>query len=106
MAGRRIVLHERDDLLRQARRDWADKPELREKYRQFRPNVERVISQIASLGGRRLKLRYHGTTKNNAWLKASGDLRAVLKFRTAPQTAVPPAAAPPSEPASLGGCRA
>jgi Transposase DDE domain/Transposase domain (DUF772) len=66
--GRRIVLHPRDDLLRQARRDWADQPELREKYRKFRPNVERVISQIASRGGRRLKLRYRGTTKNNAWL--------------------------------------
>ena len=46
--GRKIVLHPRDDLLRQARRDWAEKPELREKYRKFRPNVERVISQIAS----------------------------------------------------------
>lgn len=66
--GRKIVLHPRDELLRQARRDWADKPELREKYRKFRPNVERVISQIASHGGRRLKLRYRGTTKNNAWL--------------------------------------
>jgi DDE family transposase/transposase-like protein DUF772 len=66
--GRRIVLQPRDDLLRQARRDWADKPELREKYRKFRPNVERVISQIASRGGRRLKLRYRGTTKNHAWL--------------------------------------
>jgi Transposase domain (DUF772)/Transposase DDE domain len=66
--GRNIVLHERDDLLRQARRDWADKPELREKYRKFRPNVERVISQIASRGSRRLKLRYRGTTKNHAWL--------------------------------------
>jgi hypothetical protein len=66
--GRKIVLHKRDDLLRQARRDWASKPELREKYRKFRPNVERTISQIASLGGRRLKLRYRGTVKNNAWI--------------------------------------
>lgn len=66
--GRKIVLHQRDDLLRQARRDWADKPGLWERYRKFRPNVERVISQIASLGGRRLKLRYRGTVKNNAWL--------------------------------------
>jgi hypothetical protein len=48
--GRKIVLHQRDDLLRKARRDWAEKPELREKYRKFRPNVERVISQIASRG--------------------------------------------------------
>ena len=66
--GRQIVLHPRDALLRQARRDWAADPGLREKYRTFRPNVERVISQIASHGGRRLKLRYRGTTKNNAWL--------------------------------------
>jgi len=56
-------------LLRQARRDWADHPELRERYRRHRPNVERVISQVASRGGRRLKLRYRGTATNNAWLK-------------------------------------
>jgi hypothetical protein len=66
--GRKIVLHQRDELLRAARRDWAADPRLREKYRTYRPNVERVISQIASLGGRRLKLRYRGTIKNNAWL--------------------------------------
>ncbi|MGI8307109.1 IS1182 family transposase [Saccharopolyspora hattusasensis] len=76
--GRKIVLHQRDDLLRQARRDWADKPELREKYRKFRPNVERVISQIASIGGRRLKLRYRGATKNHAWLTRR---TAVLNLR-------------------------
>jgi hypothetical protein len=43
--------------------------------------VERVISQIASRGGRRLKLRYLGTTKNNAWLKhrtAALNLRNLL----------------------------
>jgi hypothetical protein len=66
--GRTINLHERDELLRQARRDWAANPELREKYRMNRPNVERVVSQIASRGGRRLKLRYRGTDKNHAWL--------------------------------------
>jgi len=53
--GRTITLHARDDLLRQA-------------YRHNRPNVERVVSQIASRGGRRLKLRYRGTIKNHAWL--------------------------------------
>jgi hypothetical protein len=42
--GRKIVLHQRDDLLRAARCDWAADPGLREKYRRFRPNVERVIS--------------------------------------------------------------
>lgn len=67
--GRKIVLHERDDLLRQARRDWQTNPTLRERYRRHRPNIERVIAQIASRGGRRLKLRYHGVEPNNAWLK-------------------------------------
>lgn len=67
-SGRKVVLHPRDALLRQARRDWVEQPELREKYRKFWPNVERVISQIASRGSRRLKLRYRGTTKNHAWL--------------------------------------
>lgn len=67
--GRKLVLHEHDDLLRQARRDWAQDPGLRERYRHYRPNVERVISQLASRGGRRLKLRYLGTASNNAWLK-------------------------------------
>jgi hypothetical protein len=67
--GRSIVLHERDHLLRQARADWADDAELRDNYRHHRPNVERVISQLANHGGRRLKLRYRGTTKNDAWLK-------------------------------------
>jgi Transposase DDE domain len=33
--GRKIVLHQRDDLLRKARRDWAADPGLREKYRKF-----------------------------------------------------------------------
>jgi hypothetical protein len=67
--GRKLVLHAHDALLRQARRDWADNPELREAYRRHRPNVERVISQLASRGGCRLKLRYLGVAANNAWLK-------------------------------------
>ncbi len=66
--GRTLHLHARDDLLRQARADWASHAELREQYRTNRPNVERVVSQIASRGGRRLKLRYRGTVKNHAWL--------------------------------------
>lgn len=67
-SGRKIVLHQRDDMLRQARRDWTGDPQLRARYRTFRPNVERAISQLASRGGRRVKLRYRGTAKNNAWL--------------------------------------
>jgi Transposase DDE domain len=68
-SGRTMRLHEYDALLRQARRDWTNNPDLRENYRRHRPNVERVVSQIASRGGRRLKLRYRGTDQNNAWLK-------------------------------------
>ena len=80
-SGRRIVLHQREHLLHQARHDWAADPELRDRYRTFRPNVERVISQPASRGGRRLKPRYRGTAKNNAWLTrriAGLDLRNLL----------------------------
>ena len=67
--GRALILHQRDALLRAARRDWATRPGLRQDYKKFRPNVERVISQVATRGGRRLKLRYLGTARNNAWLK-------------------------------------
>ena len=79
--GRKIVLGDHDDLLRQARRDWADDPDLREGYRRHRPNVERVIAQLASRGGRRLRLRYLGTATNNAWLKrrtAALNLRSLI----------------------------
>jgi hypothetical protein len=67
--GRTLNLHEHDALLRSARATWAAQPALRADYKKYRPHVERVISQVASRGGRRLKLRYLGTTRNNAWLK-------------------------------------
>jgi Transposase DDE domain len=67
--GRKLVLHERDDLLRAARADWAARTGLREDYMKHRPNVERAVAQVATWRGRRLKLRYRGTVKNNAWLK-------------------------------------
>jgi hypothetical protein len=67
--GRSMDLHEHDDLLRAARTDWAADPALREDYRRHRPNVERTVSQVATHGGRRIKLRYRGTTKNDSWLK-------------------------------------
>ena len=59
----------RDDLLRAARADWAADTGLREDYTPHRPNVERVIAQVATWRGRRLKLRYRGVTRNHAWLK-------------------------------------
>jgi hypothetical protein len=67
--GRHLVLHERDDLLRGARADWAAGSGLREDYMRRRPNVERAIAQVAIWRGRRLKLRYRGTAKNDAWLR-------------------------------------
>ena len=66
--GRTLRLHPQDAILRAARASWAAQPALREDYRKYRPNIERVISQVASRGGRRLKLRYRGTARNNAWL--------------------------------------
>ena len=80
--GRSLELHPHDAILRAARAAWAAQPSLREDYRTYRPNVERVISQIASRGGRRLKLRYRGTTRNNAWLKrrtAALNLRTLIR---------------------------
>jgi hypothetical protein len=79
--GRKLVLHLRDDLLRAARVGWAAGSGLREDYRTHRPNVERAIAQVATWRGRRLKLRYRGTAKNNAWLKrrtAALNLRNLL----------------------------
>jgi IS5 family transposase len=61
--GRKLVLHERDDLLRAARADWAADAGLREDYMHHRPNVERAVAQVATYRGRRLKLRYRGVTK-------------------------------------------
>src|SRR6266403_53225 len=76
--GRKLVLHERDDLLRAARANWAAGTGLREDYMTHRPNVERAIAQVATWRGRRLKLRYRGTAKNHAWLKCR---TAVLNLR-------------------------
>jgi hypothetical protein len=50
----------------------------RENHKKFRPNVEQVISQVATRGGRRLKLRYLGIGKNNAWGK---DRTATINLR-------------------------
>src|SRR6266568_1821053 len=67
--GRKLVLHQRDDLLRAARADWAAGTGLRQDYTRYRPNIERTIAQVATWRGRRLKLRYRGVARNHAWLK-------------------------------------
>jgi Transposase domain (DUF772)/Transposase DDE domain len=77
-SGRALILHQHDAVLRAARADWSAQPGLREDYRKYRPNIERVISQVASRGGRRIKLRYLGTVRNNAWLS---DRTAALNLR-------------------------
>jgi hypothetical protein len=68
-SGRVLSLHPLDHLLRAARAAWAADTGLREDYARHRPNVERVIAQVATFRGRRLKLRYRGVTRNHAWLK-------------------------------------
>jgi hypothetical protein len=75
---RTLHLHEHDSLLRAARADWAAGPGLREDCMTYRPHVERAIAQVATWRGRRLKLRYRGTDRNNAWLK---NRTAALKLR-------------------------
>jgi len=67
-AGRILHPHEHDALLRAARAAWAAGQGLRQDYSTRRPNVERVIAQVATWRGRRLKLRYRGAAANHAWL--------------------------------------
>ena len=79
--GRIVSLHPHDGLLRAARADWAANSGLRKDYKTHRPNVERAIAQVATWRGRRLKLRYRGTARNNAWLKrrtAALNLRSLI----------------------------
>jgi hypothetical protein len=68
-SGRALSLTPRDRLLRAARADWAADIGLRQDYMAHRPNIERVIAQVATWRGRRLKLRYRGVAGNHAWLK-------------------------------------
>ncbi len=81
--GRTIRLHKHDALLRQARRDWATRDDLREAYRQHRPMVERSIAWLIGPKGRCRKLRYHGVAANDAWLHtriAALNLRRLINL--------------------------
>ena len=64
--GRSMTIHPHQDLLRAARAQ-ARTGEFKDKY-PTRSMIERVISWTATQNGRRVKLRYIGTAKNNAWL--------------------------------------
>jgi len=55
----------------------AAHPGPREDCKRYRPSGARVILQAASRGGRRLRLRYLGAVKDNAWLKHRADAVAV-----------------------------
>jgi IS5 family transposase len=76
--GRTLQLHEHDALQRAHRTRAAD-PEFQAVYRQHRPMVERSIAWLVASRNRRL--RYRGTTKNDAWLHhrtAALNLRRLL----------------------------
>ena len=74
-AGRKLTLHEHDQLQREHRRRAQD-PTWQDDYRQHRPMVERSIAWLTARGNRRL--RYRGVAKNNAWL---GNRTAALNLR-------------------------
>jgi hypothetical protein len=66
--GRTLHLHNHDALLRQARRDWTERDDLRANYRQHRPMVERSIAWLVGPKGRCRQLRYRGVAANDLWL--------------------------------------
>jgi hypothetical protein len=79
--GRSMTIHEHEDLLRAARAQ-AKTPQFKRDY-PTRSNVERTVAQVATQNGRRVKLRYIGAAKNNAWLHnrcAALNLRTLLKI--------------------------
>ena len=41
--------------------------------------MERTIARVATQSGRRVKLRYHGVDKNDAWLRTRA---AAINLRT------------------------
>jgi hypothetical protein len=78
--GRNLKLHEHDALQREHRQRAKD-PAWQADYRQHRPMVERSIAWLVAGGNR--KVRYRGTTKNNAWLHtrtAALNLRRLLNL--------------------------
>jgi hypothetical protein len=81
--GRTVQLHPHDAILRQARRDWAARDDLRATYRQHRPMGERSIAWLVGPKGRCRKLRYRGVTANDWWLHsrmAALNLRRLINL--------------------------
>jgi Transposase DDE domain/Transposase domain (DUF772) len=78
--GRSMTIHPHDGLLRAARAR-ARTEEFRQAY-PTRSNIERTIAWTATQNGRRVNLRYIGTSKNDAWLHtrcAGLNLRTLVK---------------------------
>ena len=78
--GRSMTIHPHEDLLRAARAQ-ARTPEFKHAY-PARSAIERIIAWTATQNGHRIKLRYIGTAKNNAWLHtrcAAINLRTMLR---------------------------
>ena len=78
--GRSTRIHPHEDLLRAARAQ-ARTPGFKKAY-PTRSAIERIIAWTATQNGRRIRLRYIGTTRNNAWLRtrcAAINLRTLLR---------------------------
>lgn len=78
--GRSMTIHPHEDLLRQARAQART-----EAFKQAYPTrsaIERIISWTATQNGCRIRLRYLGAAKNDAWLHtrcAAINLRTLLR---------------------------
>jgi hypothetical protein len=78
--GRSMAIRPHEGLLREARAQ-ARTQEFRQAY-PTRSMIERVISWTATQNGRRVRLRYTGTARNDAWLHnrcAAINLRTLLR---------------------------
>ncbi len=78
--GRSMAIHPHEGLLRAARAR-ARTEEFRRSY-PTRSTIERTIAWTATQNGRRVRLRYIGTAKNDAWLHtrcAGLNLRTLVK---------------------------
>jgi hypothetical protein len=78
--GRSTRIHPHEDLLRAARAQ-ARTDDFKKAY-PTRSAVERIISWTATQNGRRVRLRYLGAARNNAWLHnrcAAINLRTLLR---------------------------
>jgi hypothetical protein len=75
--GRCLDIHPHEHLLRAARAQ-ARTPEFKQAYR-TRAVIERIIAWTATSSGHRIRLRYLGVAKNNAWLHGRS---AAINLRT------------------------